>query len=81
MNIRISLGFSLKLTIFFFGPNLTKKGIFGRKHKKSASSLNCAYSNYSRYQISAQIDKFDFLDQICPRRVISVKNRKGEHHH
>ena len=65
----------------FFGSNLTKKGIFGRKHKKSASSLNCAYLNYSRYQISAQIDKFDFLDQICSRKITSDKNRKSEHHH
>ena len=24
---------------------------------------------------------FDFLDRICPKRVLSVQNRKGEHHH
>ena len=26
------------------------------------------------------MDNFDFLDQICPKRVFPVKNRKSEHH-
>ena len=26
------------------------------------------------------MDSFDFLDQICPKRVIPIKNRKIEHH-
>ena len=33
------------------------------------------------YLLSAQTGKFDFLDQICPRRVFPVKNGKSEHHH
>ena len=47
MHIPISLGAKLqvKLTILFFGPNWPKKGIVGLKQKKSASPLNCAYSN------------------------------------
>ena len=30
--------------------------------------MNLAYSNYFSYQILAQIDNFDFLDQICPKK-------------
>ena len=30
------------------------------------------------YLISAQTGKFDFLDQICPRRVFPAKNGKSE---
>ena len=58
--------FSLNWKFRFSGPNLSKKGIFGGKQKKSASPLNCAYSNYSRYKTSAQTDNFDFSVQICP---------------
>ena len=36
---------------------------------------------WSRYQILAQTDNFDFLYQICPKRVFLVENRKSEHHH
>ena len=32
-------------------------------------------------QVSASIDSFDFLDQICPKRVFPVENGKSEHHH
>ena len=32
-------------------------------------------------QISAQIDNFDFLEQIFPKKVFSFKKRKSEHHH
>ena len=34
----------------------------------------------SIYEISALTDNFDFLDQICPKRVFPVKNSKSEHH-
>ena len=33
------------------------------------------------YQISLWINNFEFLDQICPRKIFMVKNRKIEHHH
>ena len=47
MHIQISLGtkLELKLTIWFFGPNLPKKDTFGQKQKKLASPLDCTYSN------------------------------------
>ena len=34
----------------------------------------------SIYEISALTDNFDFLDQICPKRVFPVKNSKSEHY-
>ena len=57
-----------------------KKGVSGQNRKKWTASLNSAYSNYSRYQISASTDNFDFLEQICPR-VFPIKKRKNEHYH
>ena len=59
-----------------------KKGIFGQKSKNWTPPLNFAYSDYSDiFQISTQTDNFDLLDQIYPKRVFLVKNRKREHHH
>ena len=31
--------------------------------------------------MSAYTENFDFLDQICPKRVFPVKNRRSWHHH
>ena len=30
--------------------------------------------------IMFETDNFDFLDQVCPKRVFSLSNRKSEHH-
>ena len=40
--------------------------------------MNSVYSNYTRYQISAETDNFDFLDQICSKRVFPVSSRKSK---
>ena len=56
-------------------PSFTKNCVSGIKQKKW-TPLNSAYSTCSRYQISAQTDNFNFLDQICPKRVFAVLNRK-----
>ena len=39
------------------------------------------YWHYSKYQISASIGNFDFLDQICPKRVFPVENRLKKPNH
>ena len=39
------------------------------------------YDQDCRYQVSAQSDNFDFLNQIHPKKVFSVKRRKSEHPH
>ena len=57
--------FSLNWQFCFFGSSLLKKGISRLKQDKSTSALNFAYTKYSRYQISAEIDNFKILDQIC----------------
>ena len=31
--------------------------------------------------IRLKLKMFDFLDQICPKRVCLVENRKSQHHH
>ena len=33
------------------------------------------------YQILVQADSFVFLDQIYPKKVFAIKERKSEHHH
>ena len=44
-------------------------------------TFNFAYSNQSRYQISAKTNDFDYLDQICPEKIFPVENRKIELHY
>ena len=73
--------FSSNWQFWFFGPNLPKKDISSLKQVKWTPPLNFAYSNYSLYQTSLWANNFGFLDQIYPRRVFVVKNRKCEHHH
>ena len=82
LHIQISLStkFQLKLTILIFRPNLPKKGICGRKQKKKwISPLNCAYFNQSYFNLNRRF--WFFFDQICPKRIFPVENRKSEHHH
>ena len=45
--------FSLNWQVWFFGPNLPKKGVFSLKQKKLTVPLNSAYLNKCRSQISA----------------------------
>ena len=47
-----ALSFTLNWQFWFFGLNLPKKGISGRKHKKLTASLNSGYSNWARCHIS-----------------------------
>ena len=46
LHLRISLDtkFQLNLTIWFFGPNLPKKGVSSQKGKTWTSSFNSSYS-------------------------------------
>ena len=64
-----------------FWNNLPKKGISSLKQIKSKPTLNSSYSNWCRHQISAYTDNFDFLEQIHPKRVFPVENRKSKHDH
>ena len=59
--------FILNWQFWLFGPDFPKKGNFGRK-QKLASPLNCAYSNYTRYHLSAQTDNFDFFEPNLPQK-------------
>ena len=60
---------------------MPKKGISNQKQKEWTSPLNSPYSNQCSYQISVSTDNFDFLDQICPKRVFPIKNKKNKHYH
>ena len=65
----LSAKFQLKLTILIFRTKFSKKSIFGLKQKKWTWPLNSAYSNYSRCLISTWNDNFNFLHEICLKRV------------
>ena len=51
------------------------------KRIKWRSPFNSTHSNYSRFQISALINNFDFLKKNYQKRTPPFKNRKSEHHH
>ena len=61
--IRVGTKFTLNKHFWVFGLSLPRKGVSRVKQKKWTSSLNSAYSNWSRYQISASMKNFNFLDQ------------------
>ena len=48
---------------------MLKKGV-------SNLTLNSVYLNYSRYQILACINSFDFFDKIFPKRIFPVESEK-----
>ena len=75
-----STAFHLKLTILIFCTKFMQKGYFSSKTEKWTPPLNSAYSNKLRYKISGWTDNFEFLDQICPKRIFLVGNRESEHH-
>ena len=83
------LNFSLNQQLWFFGLNLPKMDISVQKEKKfPVEKRENKLQNWIlhiqisvKYQISAKHDNFDFLDQLCPKRVIAVKNGKSEHYH
>ena len=84
MHIRISLciKFHFKQTILSFWTKFPQE----RNLWSKTEILNMIiefrlFKLVSWYQISALTDNFDFFDQICPKKVFLVKNRKSEHHH
>ena len=73
--------FSLYWQLRYFGPNFPTKGsYFQSKTDKIDTTIEfCIFelvfvSNFT-------LNNFEFLDQICPRKIFMVKNRKSEHHH
>ena len=76
--IRITLGikFHLKLTILIFWTKLSQTGYFRPKTKKSEHPywiLHIGISLNIKFHLT---DNFNFLDQICPKSVFPIKNRK-----
>ena len=80
--IQISLGskVQLKLTILIFWTKFDQKGYFRSKTKKQTPSMNFAYLNYSRYQISGETDNFWFLGPNLTKKDTSGLKQKSEHH-
>ena len=68
--------FNLNWQFWFLGPTLPKKGISSQKQKKWTSSLNSAYSKWSRYKMSAYTDSFDFFWPKLPEKIFPVENGK-----
>ena len=61
---------------WFFGPNLSKKGISSLKRKKWTSPLHIRISLGTTFQVKLTILILFFFDQICPKREVTVENRK-----
>ena len=81
IHIQISLctNFQLKLTTFW--TKFAKKGSYlqSKTDKIDTTIEFCIFelifvSNFT-------LNNFEFLDQICPRKIFMVKNRKSEHRH
>ena len=68
--------FGINWKFWFFGTNLSKKGISSWKWNNWTSPLHSACSNYPEYQIPLYTNKFEFWDQICPKRVFSVEKER-----
>ena len=47
------------------------------KHKIDTTTEFCKFESVS---LLLWTNNFEFLDQICPRRIFMVKNRRSEHH-
>ena len=74
--------FQLKLTILIFWTKFAKKGYFQSKAEKLNITIEfCIFELVQEPNFSASTDIFYFLDQVCPKRVFSVKNGKSKHHH
>ena len=82
-HIWISAGtkFQLQLIILTFWTKFAQKGYFHSKAKKENSIIEFCIFELVLVTNSASTDNFDFLDQICPKRVFLIKNRTNEHHH
>ena len=92
MTIIVGTKFHAKQAISNFATKFAPKKVFPIENRKTEQLLifffffffellNFAYSNKSRYQISGETDNFDFSDQICPKRILPVKNRVNEYDH
>ena len=84
LHIRISLGtnFQLKLTIAIFWTKFAKKrSYFQSKINKIDITTEFCIFKLVFHQVSLWTNNFKFFDQICPRKIFMVKNRKVEHHH
>ena len=73
--------FSLNWQLGLFGPNLFPKGISSQKQNGELHhwTLHIRITLGTKFQLKLRI--FYFLDQICPWRVFSVKNKTNVYNH
>ena len=77
-----STNFQLKLTIVIFWTRFVKKGsyYFWSKTDKINTTTECCIFELV-FVSNFTLSNFEFLNQICPRKIFMVRNRKIEHHH
>ena len=79
--IRLSTTFQLRLTIVIFWTKFAKNGsYFQSKTDKIDTTIEFCIFELA-FVSNFTLNNFEFLDQICPRKIFMVKNRKSEHHH
>ena len=73
--------FQLKLTVAIFWIKCAKKGnYFQSKTDKIDTTIEfCRFELV--FESNFTLSNFKFLDQICPRKIFMVKNRKIERYH
>ena len=72
-----------KLTIAIFWTKFAKKGSYflSKTNKIDTTVEFCIFELVFVYQISLWTNNFEFWDQICPRQIFILNNRKSELHH
>ena len=73
--------FSSNKQFWFFGSILLQEGIFGWQFSVNTTTEFCTFKLDTKFQFKLKTQNFGFLDQIYPKRVFLVENRKSEHHH
>ena len=62
--------------VFYFRPKFSQKGILGSNFIKLVTDSNSAPSNYVRYEVVAEIDKFLIFGLNLPKRHLWVEFHK-----
>ena len=80
INYSSRTNFQLKLTTAIFWTKFAEKGSYSQS-KANKIDTTIEFCIFELVIVSNfNLNNFEFLDQICPRKKFMVKNRKSEHH-
>ena len=80
--ISLSTNFQHKLTTAIFWTKFTESDSYFESKTDKIDTTTIEFCIFELAFVSNfTLNNFEFLDQICPRKIFMVKNRKSEHHH